>query len=436
MEFVKHHVDRSGNTSLRGFFSSDAVDFDPPSLSLRANITKAKAKVVYDLADGFTSDSEEDEIRDILIHSENSYELIRLVDVMEGWEGMDDELPEGHVDQVATQLAGVLDQRDYVVYQLIRRYLILLDYTTCPNLGDCFMRLLAWPKEFQAAEFDLLLSSKGPLLKGIASATMRERKNMVEAARIHINVISQYLVVVPHRVNDLMALMFEVNYTTRICALLVAFDYRPLYDVIADMVNPALSNLERQACRDTCDTLSFEFSATAKAVEFLGSNEAKSTINRFMRTLNTALVNFPTTLPAPTDVGAIVTALGGVGNTLVDLQTTIFNLPDAFGDILDISNILNTSDDDKARTLASELNSQGWLSQTSFNVKLKLVNSLLSGSTGDDDEIALLRIMEAAKVHELAELYQLAAAATWEALYSSVDGDEYDTLESILHQPI
>ena len=440
MENVKHHVNRSGNSSLRGFFSSDSVDFDPPSLSLRQNITKAKAKVIYDLASGFTSDSEEDAIRDHMIHSENSYELIRMVGAIEGWEGLDDELPEGHVDQIATQLAQVLDQRDYVVYQLIRRYLILIDYNASPNLGDCFVRLLLWPNEFQAAEFDLLLSRKAEILKGIASATMRERKNMVDAARIHVDVIGQYLMVMPHRANDLMALMFEANYTTRICGSLVAFDYKPLYDVIADMVNPLRSNLERKACRDTCQRLSLEFSAAAKAVELMGSNEAKSTINRFMRTLKAALDNFPTTLPAPTAVGAIVTALGGVGNTLGDLLTTITNLPDAFADILDITNILNTSDDDNARVLISELNSQGWLARASFEAKLNLVNALLStgvfNGTGDDEENAILRVMEAAKANDQAELYQLAAAATWDSLYSCIDGEQYDALVNILQQPV
>jgi hypothetical protein len=85
MEDVKHHVDRSGNSSLRGFFSSDSVDFDPPSLSLRQNITKAKAKVVYDLASGFTPASEERAIRDLMKASENSYELIRMPGPEPSW---------------------------------------------------------------------------------------------------------------------------------------------------------------------------------------------------------------------------------------------------------------------------------------------------------------------------------------------------------------
>ena len=133
MEFAKHHVAASGNSSLRGFFGSDNVDFDPPSLSLRQNITKAKSRYVYDLADGYTDDDDEDAIRDTMVSSENSYELIRLVGVMDGWEGLDDELTEAYLDQIGTQLQQVLDQRDYVVYQLIRRYLVLLDYNTTPT---------------------------------------------------------------------------------------------------------------------------------------------------------------------------------------------------------------------------------------------------------------------------------------------------------------
>jgi hypothetical protein len=146
-----------------------------------------------------------------------SPELTRLVGVMDGWEGLDDELTEAYLDQIGTQLAQVLDQRDYVVYQLIRRYLVLLDYNTTitsPTLGDCFSRLMQWPVEFQADEIDLLLSRKADLLKGITSATMRERTNMVNAARILPAVIQSYLTLMPHRLAELVALMHEANYTT------------------------------------------------------------------------------------------------------------------------------------------------------------------------------------------------------------------------------
>lgn len=435
MEFVKHHVTASGNTNFRGFFSSDNVDFDPPSLSLRQNIMKAKARFVYELADGFTDSDDEDAIRDTMASSENSYELIRMVGAMEGWEGLDDELPEDHVDPIARQLAQVLDQRDYVVYQLIRRYLFILDYIASPNLGDCLTRLMQWPSNFQPAEIDLLLSRKADLLKGITSATMRDRPNMVSAARVVPGVIQACIIFAPHRSNELVALMHEANYTTRIGASLVALDYAPLYNVIADMVDPTLTNAQRTACRDTCQRMSLEFSAAAKAVELVGSNEAKSTVNRFMAALKTALDNFPPTLPAPTAVAAIIAALGAVGNTLSDLKTAIVNLPDALTGAITLPNLLGSDDDDRARQLVSELHSQGLLAHASFKLKLTCVNAALDGWTVDDDEIAIIRVLEAAKSYNQAEVYQLVAAATWESLYSSVDGEEYDTMLSILQNP-
>jgi hypothetical protein len=63
------------------------------------------------------------------------------------------------------------------------------------------------------------------------------------------------------------------------------------------------------------------------------------------------------------------------------------------------------------------------------------VNAPLSGWTGDEDEIGILSVMQAAKGYDQAELYQMAAAATWDSLYSSIDGDEYEELVNTLQQP-
>lgn len=63
------------------------------------------------------------------------------------------------------------------------------------------------------------------------------------------------------------------------------------------------------------------------------------------------------------------------------------------------------------------------------------MNAPLSGWTGDEDEIGILSVMQAAKGYDQAELYQMAAAATWDSLYSSIDGDEYEELVNTLQQP-
>ena len=437
METVRKHVSYSGSSSVYGLFHSDAVDFDPPTPSLRHNIKKLKAKIVYDLADGYTDEDDENAIRDIMAASENSYELIRMLDAIDGWSGLDDELPEGHVDPIARQLAQVLDQRDYVVYQLVRRYLILLDYGASPDLGDCFARLMNWPVEFQADEIDILLSRKAELLKGVTSATMRQRTNMVNAAHVHPDVIALYLALSPPRAAELVSLMHELNYTTRICTSLERLDYQPLYGVITEMVDSSagITNSRRFACRDTCKRMSLEFAAAAKAVEVVGSNEAKSTVNRFMLALKAAIDNFPATLPAPTAISAIAAAIGAVATTIADLRTAILNLPDALTGAITLPELTGSGDDDKARLLVSDLHAQGALAHASFDVKRRMINAALDGFTDDDDEISIIRVLEAAKGYDKAELYQLAAAATWESLYSSVDGDEYDTMESILQQP-
>jgi hypothetical protein len=99
METVRHHVTASGNSTLRGFYGSDNVDYDPPSNSLRINVQKAKCQHVYQLADGYTDGDDERDIRDTMSHSENSYEMVRMYFAMRNWEGLDDELEEGYLDE-------------------------------------------------------------------------------------------------------------------------------------------------------------------------------------------------------------------------------------------------------------------------------------------------------------------------------------------------
>src|SRR4051812_12179898 len=219
METVRHHVFASGNNSLRGFYGSEAVDYDPSSNSLRINIQKAKCQHIYQLARGFTDGADERNIRDTMSHSENSYEMIRMYVAMENWEGLDDELEEGYLDEIGRQTAQVLDQRDYTPYKLIRKYLWVLDYKASPNLGDVFMKIRQAPVEFQPNEIDFVLAQGTELLKRVASAGLRNRSSMVEASRIVTDVIQAYATSVPpvHRVDDVVTLMRRVNYTRRIC---------------------------------------------------------------------------------------------------------------------------------------------------------------------------------------------------------------------------
>ncbi|MCA3561807.1 MAG: hypothetical protein IOC82_12340 [Aestuariivirga sp.] len=370
--------------------------------------------------------------------ADNSYELIRMMQAIGGWPGLDDELPESHLDDVAQGLVRVLDQRDYAPYRLGRRHLAVLDYNAPPTLDQCFRNfLLAWPAPFRGDEIDLILADKQRLLKDVTRAALRERVVMAGAAAIDPATVTQYAGAGLHRGGELVALMHETRYTLRICSALARLDYFPLYDVILDMARPLpMTNAQRIACRDTCVRLQPEFAAAARLVALAGSGEAKATVNRFTNALQAAIDNFPAAAPNPGILNAIAAALGGVAGSITDLVTLVSNLPEALLGEITVASILGTDDDDKARLIASELHALSLLGQAPFRIKTAMINALLSGSTDDDDEIAIIRILEESRALCQAEVYQLSTAATWESLWSSVDGDEYDILEGVLDAPV
>jgi hypothetical protein len=182
---------------------------------------------------------------------------------------------------------------------------------------------------------------------------------------------------------------------------------QPLYRVVADLVDPLLADLQRLGCRNACDALRLEFAAAAKAVEVVGSNEAKVTVNRFMGALKAGLDTFSPTLPPATAVTAIIAALGAVGTTIADLLSTINTLPDAFSGAITISNIFGADRDDKARQLIGELAAQGSLARLAYTIKLQMINWLLTSPglftidvTTDDEENAINSVLQAAKDYD------------------------------------
>jgi hypothetical protein len=443
MDTVRQYVKASGKTTLKDFFGSEYTEFDARSKNLRDNIRNGKSKRLHDLVDGPSGDEDEDKMRDLMVAADNSYEIVRQFQVMGKWEGLDDELPEGHLDPIASRIAQLLDQRDYPVYQLVRRYLSLLDYNASPTLGDCIDKLMSWPVEFQPDEIDKLLSRKAEILTRITSAVMRDRVNMVNAARVTSEAVQRVWARQPHRANDLTAFLVEVRYTTQIGLSLARLDYRPLYPVLADLVDaglsldsnpppPGLNLILRTAARDTFLRMALEFQAAKAAVDKVGSSDAQATINRFMKTMAAGLDNFPTVVPAQGPIDKIAAALDDIAANIADLRTLLSSLPASIVGMITIPALLESDDDDKARALINQLQAQGSLARLSFDIKHKLVNALLDGSTVDDDEIAIIRVMEAAKAYDPAELYQITASATWEALFTSVDGEEYNTMEAIL----
>lgn len=437
MRSARAFVEASGNTSMRGFFGSEAVDYDPPSLSLRQNVVKFLARQVYDLADGPSDDVDEEQIRDIMVGTQNCEELVRLFGTIEGWDGLDDELPEGYLDPIAQRLTELLDRRDYVPYQMMRRYIWVLDYDAPPTLGACFEKIrTAWPPAFQPFEIDSILLQKKQLLDSVTRAVMRERDILLGAAAISVTTINNFTPPGIHRGPELVALMHEVNYTVTICRLLANVDFVNLYSVVFNMADATLSAAQRQACHDTFLRLRPEIAATSTAVELVGSGQNKTTVDRFNVTLKAALDNFSTAVPPATIISAIGTTLDTVAGTIADLTKAVADLTGTVLGSITLPKLLGSDGDDKARYMTSELQARGILGHAPMEVKRTAINAALDGFTVDDDEISILRVMRTSKVLCQAELYQLASDATWESLDTSFDGDQYDELVSLLNAPV
>jgi hypothetical protein len=56
---------------------------------------------------------------------------------------------------------------------------------------------------------------------------------------------------------------------------------------------------------------------------------------------------------------------------------------------------------------------------------------MLDGPTLDEDEDAILTILRETKTRSPAEFLQLTASATWEALDTDFNGEQYDQLEAL-----
>jgi hypothetical protein len=408
---------------------------------MRINVQKAKCKFVYDLANAATSRAEEERIRDTVARSQNSREVIRMVSILGGWEGMDDELEPGDLDAIAKNIAQVLDQRDYPVYRFIRRHRPVLHYDDDklgPSLGDVVTHLLTLPSRSMKTEINLLLSQTDEMMLRIGLAGLRARTHMVRAASVSEDALEAFTTQTPpvHRRDELVTFLHRAVYTVRISTALELRQYRDLYNVLVDMADGSNDPRLRRAARDALETMAKAFLAVERAVQTYGSNEARATVGRFMVARRRALDAFQPAAPANAVLNALAAAIGSAANTIADLQTAIVNLPDVLTTALTLSGFLKEDGDDKARDLVNELFGLNALGYLPNQIKLDAINACLDGNTDDDDEQAILKILRAAKDLEPAELWQIASSATWEALDFSIDGRENDELVALLAQPV
>ena len=79
-----------------------------------------------------------------------------------------------------------------------------------------------------------------------------------------------------------------------------------------------------------------------------------------------------------------------------------------------------------ADDLSREMVAQGVHATIPFDGRVQLVNAMLSGSCGDEDEVSILKVLEHAST--VGEAHKLVAAVGVDKLLSDINGDEHDAL--------
>jgi hypothetical protein len=393
------------------------------------------------LFDGGTDEEDEDRALAILLGSTRMEDLTFLVNKLT-WDGLDDDLDEGDLNQIMDRLKVLMDKRQYLGGFLLRYY-FLDDDEILPTVD--FVNVLtpyatSRSPEVRQAFAEQALNQKNALLDGIMLMALRNRATGLRELRLAIDRAAgpeQY------RATELQRLSWEVFYTEQIGAQLARGEYKLLQQTLTDLFNatfaPPAFSVRNIALFNMLRRWDRAFVAMERAINILGSERQKADVRRYMDTRRLFMDNFPTVPPTPPAaflaalqqaVQAITTTLSGVAGSFADLVGAVQAIATDIGD-LSAPAILGTADDDKAVAATNTLSAEGLLAVLPSRYKIELNTKMLDGAVVDADEEGILTVLRDAKTRSPAEFLQVASSATWAELDGSFDGTQHDALEAL-----
>jgi hypothetical protein len=396
---------------------------------------------IDDLFSGGTSEEEEDEALNLLLGCSRADDLIDLVNKLT-WDRLDDELDESDLTQIMDRLKVLLDRRDYLIGFLLR-WFFLVENERLPSM-DSVNNLIPFATsrttEVRHSVADQSLNQRDAVLDGLALMALRGLPTFVGEFKLILDTAAGSEL---YRTAELQRLSWEVFYTDLICTQLARGEYHLLQKTLTDLFNDqqfpfpvrnvALFNMLRQWDR--------HFVAMERLISILGSERQKADVRRYMETRKLFMDNFPVLQqpPAPPTgflaaiqqaIQSITTTLTGVAGTFQDLVGAVQAIVTTI-DNISAPDLLGANDDDMARAAVNTMSTQGLLSILPALYKVELINKMLDGPTLDEDENAILTILRETKTRSPAEFLQLTASATWEALDTDFNGEQYDQLEAL-----
>lgn len=415
--------------------------------SLKHAIWKWKLARINGLFANDTDEAEEDNALALILSAESADELLFLirgsatgvpnVSRTVGWPALDYELDQLDLNEICNLLNELLDRRDYIVDHVLGRFFndtgSLADIQI--NQATAVMTTLvsSFSTSTARALVDELLQKRLEILEGIEKIVLRDKSTHIIVFRALIDNV--LIPITNYQAPLLTQLSWETHYEELIGSQLESIEYVLLLTTLPELVDATLPQIRRQALFDILRRWDAAFQAMEDTVDAVGDVRQKADMRAFMRAKRVFQQNFPQATPAPGVIAQLLQTLGIIGNNIADLRMGMLDLSQSINEALTFAKLFGTIEDDEARQAASALSTQNTgvgdetrLSVLPFSVKFQLINRMLDGATLDEDERGILLTLSHTKRRSVAEFAQLVAAAGWEELDESLDGDEHDEL--------
>lgn len=396
--------------------------------SLRHAFWRHRRTRIDDYFSGSTSAEEEQAAFGVLQKTDSGPEARHYLRHIT-WDRMDDDFEEQVLTEWA-QLAGTrMAQEVNQVARFVRNSIGAMNDATIEEQTAQYRQVWSGLSAGRRREIARRLGDDRVAM--IGSALRQElmgRASRVETFRRAIlETIADDADIVTH---DLQLTRWQAFYVPSFADQLNAGEVRRLTTMLSDLVDPDLPVERREALFELYRMLQPETDAIERVIGQLGNATMAARYQRYLEARDAFLQNFSLTAPTPGLVDEILRALGEVGDRFDTLVDVVGGIGDAVGGIT-LDGLMNGVADDEARNAINELAGND-LPHLPMTMRIELCQRCLAGSTDDDDEQAIRRVLANTPGERLAERFLMVAALTWEALDSSFDGDEYDQLERLL----
>ncbi len=397
--------------------------------SLRRAFWIHRRNRVDTLFSGPTSEEDERTALRVLLKADSGAECRYYIDFLK-WGRLDDELVEAQVTDWAHHV-GVQHAQDANLVARFVRWSVG-DTTDIPLRDQRERYRNVWQglsigRRRQIASW--LVAERARLIACGARMEFIGRPSRLESFHAIVEVANEDDAI---RSDDLLFVQWQAFYASRFAEQLRDGQVRLLVTTLQDLIDPDLPDIRRHALFDLYQNL---FLGTIEAIRLaivaLGSTDQRLRFDRFLELRRRFTEEFPETEPTPTEIEELARDIDAVRASLDGIATALAAAGDAVAGIT-FAALLNELEDDEARDAINELGEAGRLEALPLPMRVELCQRCLLGTTDDDDEQAINRVIRNTWPQSLCERYLLVSALTWEALSFSIDGDESDELDTLL----